>query len=158
MVQIKIRLAKMPDAKFVHRGIKDIVKIEEGAVWIERFLKRSDRLKKISTAIRKKQIFVAFYGEKQIGAVWYIIAKKCPYGVDYGAYSKKYIWINFSFVLKDFRNRGVGTKLYNEVFKVAKRKGIRALVTDVFAMNKRSMRFHKKVGFKPKIYLLFRER
>ena len=92
-----------------------------------------------------------------IGFIWFTISNKCPYGVDYGDYEKKYLWINFSFVSKENRNKGIATSLYREVFKVASSKKIYSIALDVFEVNKNSLRFHEKLGFKSKINLMFME-
>ncbi len=155
---MKIRYAKPADLKFIVNGMREIVSIEEDSVWIEKFLVRSDREKKARRAISEKNIFVATAGGKPIGFIWFSISKKCPYGLSYGNYTKKFVWINFSYVSKKFRSRGIGKKLYKEVFKLAARKKIRTVVLDVFTINKRSLKFHKRLGFRPKIHLLFRER
>jgi len=157
MNQIKIRYAKNPDLEFMLNGFKEIERIETGDVWIEKFLKRSDRPQKIRKAIRRKNILVATLGKKPVGIIWFTISNKVPYGVNYGIYTKKYMWIDFSFVSRKFRKRGIGTMLYKEAFKIAARKKIRTVFVDVFSANRNSVQFHEKIGFKPKIYLLIRE-
>lgn len=159
---MKIRYAKPSELNFILRGIKEICTFEESSVWIEKFayfgnLMRSNSSPKVRKAIQKKNILIAILEKKPVGFLWFSISKKCPYGINYGEYSKKYLWIDFSFVSKKFRKHGIGTALYNESFKIAKRKKICTVVLDVFEINKLSMKFHKKLGFEPKIHLLFKE-
>ena len=155
--KIGIRYAEISDIPFIINGIKQIVEIESGDILIEESLIRTDRDKKALDAINKKNILIATMENDLIGFIWFTISNKCPYGINYGDYTKEYLWVNFSFVSKENRNKGIATSLYKEVFKIASSKQIHSVALDVFEINKHSLQFHEKLGFKSKIRLMFME-
>ncbi len=155
--KIDIRYAELSDIPFIINGINQIVEIESGDIRLEESLNRTDRDKKAREDIPKKNILVATLRNNPIGFIWFTISNKCPYGVDYGDYTRKYLWVNFSFVSKENRNQGIATSLYKEVFKIASSKKIYSIALDVFEVNKNSLEFHEKLGFNSKIRLMFME-
>lgn len=53
-----------------------------------------------------------------------------------------------TFVLKEFRGRGIGTLLSKKSLKFAKKHGYEKLVVYVMEDNPRSIKFHEDLGFK----------
>jgi len=51
------------------------------------------------------------------------------------------------YVNKDFRAKGIGKLLLTDLISVAKTSGYRSMIGMVDATNKRSVEFHKKLGF-----------
>jgi len=63
---------------------------------------------------------------------------------------ERYMDIIYFYILKKFRNKGVGTKLMNAILNAAHGKGIRKF--KVIAATKdlnRAVKFYKRFGFKP---------
>ena len=67
----------------------------------------------------------------------------------YGKWGRKYCWISFVYVVEEHRGHSVGSLLYDDIMKICRRKRIEEIMLDVFTVNKKSERFHKKKGFKP---------
>ena len=51
-------------------------------------------------------------------------------------------------VIKEYQRKGVGELLINKILKVLKAKGVRRVFSDTWPENKKSINFHKKMGFK----------
>jgi ribosomal protein S18 acetylase RimI-like enzyme len=58
------------------------------------------------------------------------------------------------FVVKDFRNNGIGTALVQAFLKWAKSKGIRNIRVGVYSANDRARRFYQSLGFEDKTSIL----
>ncbi|NYZ78533.1 GNAT family N-acetyltransferase [Candidatus Micrarchaeota archaeon] len=138
-----IRNAKLQDIEFVLSGIREIFKIEND------IFVYSEKKKLARNAIRDKHIRVAMRGDKPIGFSWFKIGDLTPFGLDYGKWSRKYCWISFVYVLKNYRNKGIGSLLYEDIMRICKRKKVKQIMLDVFTVNKKSARFHERIGFKP---------
>lgn len=145
-MNLKIRDASLRDARFILSGIRDIFRIEK-YVFSDRIYRERKRLTK--NAIKNKQVRIVIKGNEPIGFSWFKIDSLTPFGLDYGKWSGKYCWISFVYVLKNYRNQGIGSLLYDDIMKICRRRGIREIMLDVFIVNKKSARFHRKMGFKP---------
>lgn len=146
---IKIDYAKKQDILFIIKGIKEICKIEK-----EKPEKNSFLIKKIKEALEKNQIIIARYKDEPIGFVQFIFSNKEPYGFDYGKHGKEYCWIEWIYVLKKYRNEGIGSGLYKNLAKICKNKNIKEIMLDVFEINKHGQKFYFDKGFKPLINIL----
>lgn len=51
------------------------------------------------------------------------------------------------FVLKEFRRKGIATKLINKFIKVLKNRGYKMISLSVSIKNKKAVRLYKKLGF-----------
>ena len=138
-----IRNARLQDTKFVLDGIREIFRIEND-IFVYR-----EKKKLAINAIMNKQVRVVIEENKPIGFSWFRISDLTPFGLDYGKWSRKYCWISFVYVVKSYRNQGIGSLLYEDIMKICKKKGIKQIMLDIFAVNKKSARFHEKIGFKP---------
>jgi GNAT superfamily N-acetyltransferase len=142
---IKIENAKTKNINFILKGIKEILETEK----IEFTKKQKIELKKsIVKDIKRKEIKVAIKENKPVGFIWFKFSNKIPFGVNYGKMDEKYCWVNWTYVTKKFRNKGIGSALYKEIEKVCKKKGIETMMLDIFKVNKLSEKVHKKLGFK----------
>jgi len=138
-----IRNARLQDTEFVLKGIREIFRIEND-IFVYR-----EKKKLAINAIMNKQVRVVIEENKPIGFSWFGISDLTPFGLDYGKWSRKYCWISFVYVVKGHRNRGIGSLLYDDIMRICKRKKVRQIMLDVFTVNKKSARFHEKIGFKP---------
>ncbi|NYZ76223.1 GNAT family N-acetyltransferase [Candidatus Micrarchaeota archaeon] len=145
-MNLAIRDAKLQDTEFILSGIRDIFRIEK-CVFSDRVYR--ERKKFTKNAIKNKQVRVVIEENKPIGFSWFRISDLTPFGLDYGKWSRKYCWISFVYVVKGYRNQGIGSLLYDDIMKICKKKGIKQIMLDVFTVNKKSTRFHEKIGFKP---------
>lgn len=60
----------------------------------------------------------------------------------------KYTIEHSVYVHKDYRNRGIGTKLLKELIKIADEKGYATIVAAIDSLNENSIKIHEKIGFK----------
>jgi len=66
-------------------------------------------------------------------------------------------WVDLIYVREGHRRKGVGRLLYKDAIKIAKKKGFKKIVIDIFESNDSSRDFHKKLGFRP-IYTIYDKR
>jgi GNAT superfamily N-acetyltransferase len=92
---------------------------------------------------------VAVEGGKPVGFSCFKIGDMTPFGLDYGRWSGRYCWISWVYVVKGYRNQGVGSLLYEDIARICKRKKIKEIMLDIFTVNKKSASFHRRMGFKP---------
>lgn len=88
-----------------------------------------------------------------IGFIGVNISDKIPFGINYGKSEDPICWISSSFVVPNFRGKGIGKQLYTYAENFAKEKNISELWCDVFVCNEVSTAFHEKLGFKKHIIL-----
>ena len=55
------------------------------------------------------------------------------------------------------RGKGLGKLLYKDAIKIAKEKGCKRIILDIFAANQNSINFHKTLEFKP-IYTIYQKK
>ena len=146
---MKIRKAKKEDVNFVLNGIKEICKIEKEKINSIKFLD-----KRVLNNIRKKRIILLEVEGKPVGFLEFIFSKKQPYGIDYEDEKKEFCWVNNMFVVKEFRRKGVGNDLFQELERICKKRKIKVILLDVFRINRKAGKFYKKEDFNPKIYVL----
>jgi len=53
------------------------------------------------------------------------------------------------FKKKKYRQKGIGRRLYEEAFKIARDKGYKKVYAEIYNLNKNSVAAHSKLGFKP---------
>lgn len=146
---MKLKSAEKRDILFILNGINEICKIEKQKVY-----KKSELIKIIKSSLRKKEIKIAIDKNKVVGFIQFKFSKLNPYGIDYGKYEKKYCWIDWMYVSKEFRGKGIGRSLHNYVRSICKKKNISEIMLDVFKVNKNAIKFYKKEGFIEFIHIL----
>jgi len=149
-MKIKIRNAKIGDLKFIIKGIKEIFRIEKCRLKREK-LNEEKRL--ALKAIKRNEVKIAVKEKKSLGFIWFAFSSTTPYGVDYGSWGKRYCFVSWVYVLKEYRHKGIGSLLYSEVKKICKKKKVKEIIIDVYAINKKSIKFHNRMGFKPLLYI-----
>jgi len=145
-MNLKIRDARVQDTGFILSGIRDILRMEN-CVLNDKVYHEKKKLTK--DAIKNKHVRVATKENRPVGFSWFKICDLTPFGLDYGRWDRKYCWISYIYVSKRYRNQGIGSLLYDDITKICKSKRIKQIMLDVFTVNKKSARFHKKIGFKP---------
>lgn len=145
-MNLTVRNAKPRDVDFILYGIKDTFRIEKD-VFNDKICLEKKRLAK--KAIKNNQVRIALKENNPVGFLWFKISDVTPFGLDYGRWSKKYCWISYVYILKGYRNQGIGSLLYDDITKICKKRGVKHIMLDVFTVNEKSARFHRKKGFKP---------
>jgi GNAT superfamily N-acetyltransferase len=140
--------ARKRDLKFIVHGIKDICKIEK-----ERSEKEIILIKKTRKAIKNKQIKVARINNITVGFLQYAFSRNEPYGLNYGK-REKFCWIEWTYVAKKYRRKGIGHLLHKEVISVCKNNNIQEIMLDVFEINKKARNFYSKENFNNFIHIL----
>jgi ribosomal protein S18 acetylase RimI-like enzyme len=148
---VSIAYATNEESDFIFNGIQEICKIEketsDGKVWLN---------KSIKSSIKRKNIVCLKLNGKIAGFLEFIISKKEPYGINYEKEKKNFCWVNNMFVDKKYRGKGFGEEMFNELYKICKKKGINKIMLDVFKVNEPSRRFYEIEGFKNKINIMER--
>lgn len=144
---MKVRYAKQSDIGFILGGLEDT---RRHAGWLKRYTKATYSDKKdIREAIRERRIRVAEQGNKPIGFLNFSTDSEIMY------FRERFLWIDLVYVRKMCRRKGVGSLLYKDLTRIARKKGLKKLVIDIFDANKKSIIFHKKRGFKP-LYTIYK--
>lgn len=148
----EIRYAEKGDINFILQGIREICRIER-----QKPDSKAKLVNQIKKVIRKKEIRIIAQDKEAIGFIQFTFTKKSPYGIEYGNYERRFCWIDWMYVAKKFRNKGIGRALHKEVASACKKQGISEIMLDVFHINNSAMEFYKKEGFLEFIHIL-RER
>ena len=151
MIEVLIRNAELDDLGFILAGVVETANIERASIED----KRAER-KRIRKAMAEKRIRIADANSRPVGFIWFVRSHKSPYGVDYEGFGENYYWVEWVFVKNGHRGRGIGTALYKDLFAIAKRHGVKKVLGDIFRVNKRSAKFHQKLGFMPMLTIYYR--
>lgn len=147
-----IRYAEKGDINFILHGIREICRIER-----QKPDSKTKLISLIKKAIRKKEIRIIAQDKKDIGFVQFTFTKKSPYGIEYGNYNRRFCWIDWMYVAKEFRKKSIGRLLHKEVASACKKQGVSEIMLDVFHINSKARGFYEKEGFLEFIHIL-RER
>lgn len=146
---MQYRTATIHDIDFIMKGIKEINDNED-----EKFDYQNE-LNNIIKSIQKNNIDIGYINCKNvnesIGFIWYNITNENFIGQHYTDFEKDYIWISYCWILEEYRSKGHGTKLYEHIINIAKKNNINNIWLDIYNTNKKSIDFHTKLNFKPKI-------
>ncbi|MDP4177669.1 MAG: N-acetyltransferase family protein [Bacillota bacterium] len=106
---------------------------------------------KIHTLEDRKQ----WYKEKMQKGYPLLVFEEDNKVVGYATFGSFRAWPAFKYTIehsvyvhKDYRNRGIGTKLLRELIKTADEKGYATLVAAIDSLNENSIKIHEKIGFK----------
>lgn len=145
----KIRYASEEDIPFIIQGIKEISIVEK---------QKPDKdvmiLKFIKLALKKNEIKVISKDKKVIGFIQFKFTNKNPYGIEYGKYERRFCWVDWWYIAKDYRNKGFGKILHQDIISLCKRKKIKEVMLDVFHVNSSAFGFYKKEGFSEFIHIM----
>lgn len=146
---MKIRYAKPSDFNFLIEGLEKN-RVLEGRAKKDIKAKPLDK-QRFRTGIKKKTIRVVEDEGKSIGFVYFRTDFKVMYIYE------KFFWVDLIYVDKKHRRKGLGKLLYKDVFKIAKKKGYKKIIIDIFEKNNKSLGFHEKIGFKP-LYTIYEKK
>ena len=144
---MKIRFATLKDFDLLIEGLEDIRK-HEGYKYIH--AKEKDKLD-YRKAIKNKNIKIIEVNGKKAGFLYFKLNFKLMY-ID-----EKFLWVQRIYVRKEFRGKGFSRILYNNAIKIARKNGLGKIFCDVYAVNKKSIKVHKKIGFSP-IYTIYQKK
>ena len=136
-----IEFATEKDLKLIIKGIKEICNIEK-----QKPKKEAILINNIKKAIRNKRIIIAKRDNKKIGFIQFTFSNKEPYGLDYGK-RKKYCWIEWMYVVKNCRRKGIGDIMFKNIINICKKNRVNEVMLDVFEVNKNAREFYKKERF-----------
>ena len=149
---MRIRDATKGDFDFIFSGRKEIAREERF-----RIPSIAKEKKRVRDAIAGKRVRVAVEGGKAVGFTWFIEGSETPFGLDYGEFGLKYLWVDYVFVEKGWRGKGVGKALYADLASIARKRGASRLMGDVFTINSKSIAFHEKLGFEPLLRIYWKK-
>lgn len=145
---MEIRYAKLSDFDFLIEGLEKN-RIVEGRDKKDIKAKKSD-VAAFRRGITLKTIRLVEDHGKAIAFLYF----RTDFSVMY--IYEKFFWIDLVYVDEKFRGKGIGTMLYEDVFKIAKKKGFKKIIIDIFDKNLKSQMFHKKFDFQP-IYTIYQK-
>jgi ribosomal protein S18 acetylase RimI-like enzyme len=149
---VSFRIAKEEDFDFVWEGRLDIARADDYTIPdVEK-----DR-ERVLSAINAGKVLLALAGGEPAGFLWFTISDKFPYGVSYGSFGSKYAFVDYVYVHPSRRRQGLGTRLYNGLGELCRKRGIGEIILDVMEINENSRKFHKKAGFAPFVTLYSRK-
>jgi len=144
---MQFRLARASDFDAVFRGYREVVREEKRKFFV------NYHRKLLRNSIREKRNIVCVENGKIIGfAEWNPVTPDLPLLFDEG-----YCWIDWLWVDRKCRRKGVGRKLYEQIFKLAKKKGFKHIALDVFTVNKAGRNFHESAGFMERLKIYTRK-
>jgi GNAT superfamily N-acetyltransferase len=146
---IVIDNASAVDLDFIVKGMFEICNIERQVSD-----PRNTLIKQAKKAIKGEEILVARDKAKIVGFIQFVFAKKNPYGLDYGNYNKKYCWIEWMYVRRGYRRKGIGKRLQENVIAVCKKHKVKEIMLDVFDVNKNARKFYEEEKFCNFIHIL----
>jgi len=146
---MKIRYAKNNDFDFLIEGLEEN-RVLENRDKKDVKARKSDK-KEFREAIRKKSIRIIEEYGRPIAFLYFRTDFKVMYVYD------KFFWVDLVFVSRKHRGKGLGRILYKDAIKIAKKKGFKKIIVDVFDANKNSVNFHRKLVFDP-IYTIYRKK
>ncbi|MBU1204597.1 MAG: GNAT family N-acetyltransferase [Nanoarchaeota archaeon] len=136
---MKIRFGCADDLQFIIAADEETRILEKR---VDLKLSSSD-IDSIKEEIRKKELLVL----EEEGYIIGFISFKSDFEV-MGLLDKVF-WIDLVFVKKEYRQKGIGRRLYREAFKIAREKGYKKVYAEIYELNKGSKAAHEKMGFKP---------
>jgi len=146
---VTIRRATLKDFKSIQELVSLLIQ-REYKEWDKTldlkwaFKKRGVKyLKKRIKDKKNSLVLVAIEDNKIVGCRVGAITKPEDYRIP-----EKYAEAEFMFVLPEFRNKGIGTKMINVFIKWCKERGVKRIKVVVDAHNKKAHKFDRKKGFK----------
>jgi len=132
--EIKIRAGREEDLQQALALVKELAAYEKAPLEVEVTLEEmcnwgfgDDRI---------FEFFVAIHQDKIVGIALYYYK--------YSTWKGKCLFLEDMIITEDFRRYGLGTKLFNEVVRVAKQKKVRRMEWQVLAWNEPAINFYKR--------------
>ena len=146
---MKIRFAAEKDIGFLIAGL------ERNRVLEKRQRKdvpaRNSDKEEFKKAIKNRCVRVVEESSEPVAFLYFRTDFKVMYLND------RFFWVDLIYVKEKYRGRGIGKLLYKDAIRIAKKKGFKTLIIDIFDFNTNSVEFHKKLGFKP-IYTIYKKK
>ncbi len=130
-----IRKAKISDMKEVLSMIKELANYEKAEVEVHLSLE-----KLIKDGFGDQKLYEALVVETK--------GKLCGYAIYYNAYSTwkgRAFYLEDIFVRKEFRNKGIGEKLFKQVIKIAIKRKAKRVDWQILKWNSPAINFYKKM-------------
>jgi GNAT superfamily N-acetyltransferase len=143
---VKLRYAKDSDFEFLIEALEEVRRIERRPA---KDIPASETDKqRYRQAIKDRCIRIAEDGQEPVACL--------HFRTDFQVMlvHEPFFWIDLVFVRESHRGRGLGRLLYEDAMRIAKEEGFEKILLDVFAVNKRSQRFHRRLGFEP-LYTIY---
>lgn len=145
---MKVRKARISDVSEIATLNRLLMKYHEN---FDRYYKVNKNQRKLySKYIRKlirfknSLVLVAEVDKKIVGFMYGEIKNRPPI-----MEGKKYGHLGDAFILREYRNGGLGGKLTKELIKWFKSKGVKFVELEVDMRNETGLNFWKRLGFKP---------
>ena len=137
----EIRYASKEDLDLIIKGILEICNLEK-----EKPDTKKQILRKTLKAIKNKEIITIYTNNKPVAFIQFKFTKKTPYGINYSDNKNKLCWIDWIYVLKGYRKKGLGNRLLKDLEYICKQNKTKEIMLDVFKINKSATKFyeHKK--------------
>jgi len=127
--------------KTIKKSKKSVLKIEETTKNIQKILEQD--LRKIYKRTNSK-IFIAKDKDEIIGYFWISIRNNARF-----AKVKKFGRLNFAFIKKQYRGKGIFNEFMKEAIKWFKKKKIKIMTLQTKEENKKAQKIYLKKGFVP---------
>jgi len=146
---MKLRYARAADLDFLIEGLEKNRALEKRP---EAQIKAtpSDK-RKLREALRKKNIRVVEKEGQPIAFLHFRMDANILYIDD------RFLWVDLIYVKPGYRRQGLGTLLYEDAMRLAKRRKLNKIVIDIFDANRTSKRFHRSLGFEP-LYAIYQRK
>ena len=144
-LKMKIRNAKTGDIGFLLAGLKETRDVS-GFEIIEKKIDKKEYLQHI----KKGLIRVVEIDNEPVAFLYFKTDAKVMY------LENKFFWIDIIYVKKEYRHKRLGSILHKDALKIARKKGYKRIYLDIFGINKNSIKFHDKIGFKP-LYSIYKK-
>lgn len=148
---MKLRYAKDSDFDFLIEGLEKN-RVLENRPKQQLKAKPSDK-RQFRQAIKNKNIRIVEENGKPIAFLHFKTNFKAARR---GGFNERFFWVDLIYVKENHRRKGIGKLLYDDAVKLAKKKGYKKIVIDIFESNTNSRRFHKALGFEP-IYTIYQK-
>lgn len=145
---MKRRYAKSTDLDFLIEGLeKNRVLENRPNGQIE--ARPSDK-EQFKQAIANRNIRVVEQNAEPVAFIYFRTDFKIMY------LNERVFWVDVIYVKEDYRKCGLGGLLYKDVIHIARKKGFKKIIIDIFESNPASRKFHHALGFQP-IYTIYQK-
>ena len=145
---MQIRYAIKSDFNFLIEGLEKNRIIEKRP---EKDIKaKPSDIEEFKNAIESKNIRIVEKDDEPIAFLYFRTDFKVMFVYD------KFFWVDLLYVKENHRGMGLGTLLYEDILKIAKKGDYKKIIIDIFEANKKSSDFFKKIEFRP-VYTIYQK-